>query len=651
MSKPPSHSKRYLSGKSPKAALSGAALGLRRAPCHRLLFVLTGIMVCITTLAFSPALADISNVVRFSCMALMLLLGCLITVYNKNIPFTIGTVAFALFVLFQAASMFWSTNRAEALFEVGKWVMVFFTVLFSYNLFRQYPARSVMMMVYVSAAVFVISFAVALVQIVEIGDLSRANRYGIVSLFTHKGTYSMMMLLTMAFPVVSLCLHVRKIRMLSVVVIIVQTVVLFFLQARAAWLAGMATVGMLLLLWPLKIRKVKTQWRLVSVFVIAWLIAVVVVGGSRYFAHLQLPGPDQRGGVMSNASIYERQSLWRMTFRMIDEKPLAGCGAGNWKVCYPSVSVCDVFSIDMLDYQFIRPHNDYLRILSETGYVSLALILLALSSLIVNAAITAGSRLRYGKLAKTSVAFFVGVLVFAVFDFPLDRMELLLWVSILCGAIMVFSRDEVQVRNSIVFRLVSGMMLVLVFFVGACHWRSELYYSEIVKNIHRGKWRTVEQLSNNAYNSFCNLSPMAVPYAYYESMAREYQRKPAIETFRIALQESPYNKKILTDLGRLEYVENHDVKQAIAYLEEAIRISPAYSYAYFNLAQVYIQEKQYQKALEVLNSMDLEYKHQQMWKMVWHYHQDETGNYYVHDAVPAEKNYRDRMVEQIEALL
>lgn len=613
---------------------------------QRLLFVLTGLMICVTTLSFSPALADISNVVRFSCMAFVLMLGCLFSVYSKQVPVTLGTVAFALFVLFQAVSMLWAVNRAEALFDVSKWVMALFVILFSYNLFRRYPAKSVVMMVYVSAIVCVVSLEVAIIQVIRIGDFYRANSYSIVSLFTHKGTYSMLMLLTMVFPIMGMRLGLRKIRFVSIFVILIQIGILLFLQARAVWMAGIASLLIMLLLWPLRCGNVKPQWRMVCTLILAIVMAFVLLGGSRYFANLQLPGPDQRGGMLSNASIYERQSLWRMTFRMIDKRPFTGCGAGNWKVCYPEVSVRDVFSIDMLDYQFVRPHNDYLRVLSETGYVSLALLMLALSSLIVNAVIAAGSRLRYGKMAGTAVAFFIGVIVFAIFDFPFDRMELLLWILIMCGAIISFANPGRQIRNKRVLNSVGGILMAFVLFVGLNHWRSESYYPEIVNHIHRAKWKEVERLSEEARTLFCNLTPKAVPYAYYEAMAQEYMHKPALEAYRTALHDSPFNKKILNDLGRLEYLVNHDMETATSYLREAIRISPGYSYAYFNLAQVYLQENQKEKAAEVLQQLDLEYKQRQMEKMVWHYHQGETANYYVHDAVPAEIAYKEHLLEQ-----
>ena len=94
-----SQSKHQFNKKIPKKAPARTFFGLHRLLRQRALFVLTGLMICVTTLAFSPVLADISNVVRFSCMAFVLMLGCLFSVFCKQVPVTLGTVAFALFVL------------------------------------------------------------------------------------------------------------------------------------------------------------------------------------------------------------------------------------------------------------------------------------------------------------------------------------------------------------------------------------------------------------------------------------------------------------------------------------------------------------------------------------------------------------------------
>ena len=50
----------------------------------------------------------------------------------------------------------------------------------------------------------------------------------------------------------------------------------------------------------------------------------------------------------------------------------------------------------------------------------------------------------------------------------------------------------------------------------------------------------------------------------------------------------------------LKYKIKQNTDTAILFLQKAIKISPAYSYAYFNLAQLYIYEHEWQKAIEVL---------------------------------------------------
>ena len=156
---------------------------------HRLVF---GIMVCLATLAFSPQLADMSNIVRFTYSALALLVALIfVRQYLKNnFPITIGFIAFTLFVLLQAVSILWAPNKAEAVFEVTKWIIVFASFLYIYSFSQHKPAHFVAMMAQVSGIIFIISLAVAVFQMSQLGDFSWSSRYAITSLFTHKGILS-----------------------------------------------------------------------------------------------------------------------------------------------------------------------------------------------------------------------------------------------------------------------------------------------------------------------------------------------------------------------------------------------------------------------------------------------------------------------------
>ena len=610
---------------------------------HRLVF---GIMVCLATLAFSPQLADMSNIVRFTYSALALLVALIfVRQYLKNnFPITIGFIAFVLFVLLQAASILWAPNKAEAVFEVAKWIIVVATLLVTYSFARYKPAHFIVMLAQVSEVIFVISLAIALLQMAQLGDFSWSSRYAVTSLFTHKGTYSMMILLTMAFPLLRLRLHPSKsIKAVYIVLLTLQIGMILFLQARATLLAAIAVVIVL------AINRFRLPYKWYTVVGATFLFCVTLIGGARFFSQYELNEPGQEGGLRAGASIYERQALWRMTFRMVDEKPILGCGTGNWKVCYPSVGTGDVFSINTLDYNFTRPHNDYLRLLSETGYVGLILMMTAIVALLIRVLST--SKNRQGKIARMLVAFIVGAMVFAIFDFPTDRMEILIWITILCATATALSLPKSATKQAAKHRVLYLLMFVFLLFsafIGISRWCSERNYGLIVAAIHNRQWKEVENYCSEARTMWCNLTALGMPLAYYEAMAREYQHKPAIETFRIALNDSPWCKQVLTDLGRLEYTLNHDIDTAVALLRKAMAISPAYSYAYLNLAQLYVHEQEWQKAIEVLDMLDLDKKEDELRRMTWHYHQGETADYYTNRLVPTERKTVEDIRNSIE---
>lgn len=612
---------------------------------QRLVF---GFMVCLSTLSFSPQLADMSNIVRFTFTAIAVLIALIFgrQYIKNNLPITIGTVAFTLFVALQMVSILWAPNKAEAVFEVAKWAIVFVTLLFTYSFARQKPAHFITMMAVVSGVIFIISLIFAIYQMSQLGDFSWSSRYAITSLFTHKGTYSIMIFLSMVFPLLRLRLRPSlTTKVFYIILLATQIGMILFLQARATWVAMAATIIALTIIGF----RISYKWYYVVATTL--IFCVVLVGGLRLFCQYELNEPGQEGGLRASASIHERHGLWKMTFRMVDEQPILGCGTGNWKVCYPSAGTYDIFSINTLDYNFSRPHNDYLRILSETGYIGLTLIITSLISLLLRALST--KRNRYGKLARLTIAFIIGIMGFTVFDFPIDRMEIFIWITLICATAATLSLPKhinKQIKRYETLYFVSVIIITLSLFIGITRWRSESHYVDIVTSIRNRQWKEVEMHCNKARTSWYNLTPLGMPIAYYEGMALEYQNKPAIETFHSALKASPWCKQVLTDLGRLEYKIKQNTDTAILFLQKAIKISPAYSYAYFNLAQLYIYEHEWQKAIEVLDMLDLDKKEHELKRMTWHYHHGETADYYINKLVTTERKTMHRIRKQAETM-
>lgn len=122
-------------------------------------------------------------------------------------------------------------------------------------------------------------------------------------------------------------------------------------------------------------------------------VALVVLGSVAYFATLapasavdRVLHPDRGGGS-------GREDLWRVGWRMVEDKPVHGVGAGNFPersidyLLRPGATERDTFIVDEKKVA----HNVYLTVLSELGAVGLTLFLLAIV-LCLRAALRAARR-------------------------------------------------------------------------------------------------------------------------------------------------------------------------------------------------------------------------------------------------------------------
>ena len=621
-----------------------------------------------STLVFDHSIGDISNTPRMMCWAVLLagVVCCAMAMPTRRRKGEIGLrglnkgeiltfVSMLCFVVWQFLSVLWAVNRAEALCAAARWLLAAMTGCVTFELVGRCPVRGVVLLARCSAIVTLLALSAAVWQLFSIPDFSWSNRYAVVSLFTHKGTFAMLLVLLAVFPAMRLGLKIRRGRWFYVVLLLVLLLVECFLQSRAVLVALVAGVGCwILLAWLSKrafVRRIAecgSRCKLVVAVAVALLIACIPVAGAAVISNGSVEVEQDAGGIRSSVSICERRALWQMTFRMVERKPIAGCGAGNWKVCHPEVSVRDVFSIDALDFRFVRPHNEYLAILSETGCVGLLLLSLALAGVAVAAVggVCRGGRRR--RLLLPGLAGLCGVAAFAFFDFPFERMELLLWISVFVGGVCALSakgRAPISYKGKRYFGVVVIGLSLLVAVLAWGHWRSERCLGDIVNGIHTMKWRLVEKRAREAQTPFATLASDGVPFAYYEAMACEYQRKPALAVFRKAMHDSPYDKQVLNDVARVLYTERHEVDSAAVLLEQAIYISPDYSRSYFNLAQMYLFENRPEEAAKVLHSLDLDKKRSRMEKNIWFFLPVKDAEYYFKSLLPAEQNMRDRLLQ------
>ena len=328
---------------------------------NTIIWYILGSMILLVTLAYSMRLIDASNIVRYTLMAAFLSLICVGMALKKkrtNIPITFGLVSFSIFVIIQGLSMIWAPNFAESLFDVSRWIMILLTIIISYIAFKRKPVHTICMLSVVSAIAFLISTLVAFKQMVDINSLSWSDRYGIVSLFTHKGTYSMMLLIMASFPIMRLRLKIKRGKNMYRILLGGIFLMLLLLQSRAILVAIVAILFVFVVLRVLKLKA--TSWKIImpAKILMSVVVCVVLLCGCRWFAKRMTIEINNSPDIRSNTTIVERQMLWSNTFDLVDRSPILGCGAGNWKICYPETSVGNIFSVVILDRVFIRPHNE-----------------------------------------------------------------------------------------------------------------------------------------------------------------------------------------------------------------------------------------------------------------------------------------------------
>ena len=123
-------------------------------------------------------------------------------------------------------------------------------------------------------------------------------------------------------------------------------------------------------------------------------------------------------------STLERIDLWEKSVDIYRDHPFRGVGAGNWKVVLPSYGTDGLRSEEGV-INFVRPHNDFLSILSETGIFGFLFYLAFFVSLFYYI-----YRIVKSKASKDDKVFIlfmmaglIAYLIISLLSFPKERVE------------------------------------------------------------------------------------------------------------------------------------------------------------------------------------------------------------------------------------
>ncbi|MES2132970.1 MAG: O-antigen ligase family protein [Bacteroidota bacterium] len=577
-------------------------------------FFLIGIIV--SSLVVSPYVIDFTLISRFITLSVMLFLTVFV-MYRQGLSFTLKLdlplFSYMAYTLFCCCSILWATNTAESIFENSKLLLsliVFLLTVFSLKLF---PAQFFIGILKFSVVLFLIEFTVGIIQFTDIEHLEKSTLYELTGLNGHKNLFSSFLLLNLFFLINAIFKLSKPWKIAAGICIILNLCVILFLKTKAVWIGISISIVIFMIISVsiTALKKIKFKVNMYAIIAGILIIAnvfflktlpVIINKGIEYNKEVNAPDTKTIRPELDD----ERLVLWKKTYHVIHQHLIKGVGIGNWQIHYPDATLANLWRAEDLNYTFQRPHNDFLWILSETGLIGFNLFLLFIVSIIfllfkAAANITHNKQLRYEVIL--CAAMIAGYFSASFFDFPKERIEHLMWLSILLGysyylITQHFTLNSFRdlILNKNVY-MITGCILFFITGIGLIRYKGEFYLRKMYHYKNQAQYIKVIETCKQATGFAYTIDPTSVPISWYSGNAQAAQGNygAAIEDFKTAYRLNPYNRNVLNDLASA-YAFNNNMNLAKKYYEESARISPRFDDPKLNLAALYMKEGNYKMA-------------------------------------------------------
>lgn len=560
---------------------------------------------------------------RFVFASFCLLALFVYTAYSHKIyriPKSNIIYSYSAFIVLSGLSIIWSTNWGEAVFQECLYAMGFMVFMAFFNLMTDYYQNTKKMLWISSAIILIIYLAYAIIQIANIQDISFVRLYEVSGINTHKNHLAAMLFLLSSFLLTAIPEINHKYLKLAILTIIgVSLFLIVFLKSRAVILGLVISVVVFFVVLYIHNKQsfYSHRIKITAVFICIVLSFLFIIVLLRYITSLQTPIPYEKSntqiGIASTSSLIERFILWNKTYYIVDKNPILGCGTGNWQICFPEAGLNGLHQADYWNVNFTKPHNEYLGVLVENGYVGLALYLTFICSLLVRAgfAIIETEDTKEFLFGAIIVSVACGSGVNAMFDFHNSRIEHLVWMAIIYAILMRFITTRNKDMKIIIINRNGNHFFVtlsiLMTMVGIIRFIGEYETVKMQQALYYQDWNNVELYSKKSLSKFYSVDPVGMPISWYHGQSLKAMGNPqSTLSFRQAFKAAPFCKENLNDLGVDEYYTMGNPEKAIKLLYKVMHISPHYIYPYLNLTAIYIGENNLCKAKEVIEMVDFD---------------------------------------------
>ncbi len=569
------------------------------------------IFVLLLPLVYTPFTLDPALMARFAVWAIALSGFFIWLKFSDNqlldyLDFSIlNRLIFPLLLawfLIAGTSVFVAVNVSEAIVEWIKIVpFILFialgSILFSQDKHAKYTiSRIVIVFALIQSLIGISQLIIVLLN----ADLSHTLSYYINGLSAHRNLFSQILLFSLPFTVHGIIAFKSKWRILAIIASVTTFMLIVVLLTKSVWMAVILSSVSVFVFFLNYFRFFDLKLRVFRKIAIAFVsfVALVVLSVFIYVQFDSWETIDKQADWIRNyrfGSSLERIDLWQKSVDIYRDYPMRGVGAGNWKIVLPSYGTDGLRSEEGV-VNFVRPHNDFLSVLSETGIFGFLLYLGFFVSLFYYI-----YKIVKSKAPKEDKVFslfmltgLISYLIISLLSFPKERVEHSIFLALYTIFIVTDYHRIFPLQNENYFKR-KKIYYVLVFFflgfaiiIGIARSLSEYHLKKALNYRANQDWSQVIDECDKAENIFTKLDNTSIPIAWYKASAlfNSGKHNQAFNEFKRAYSYNPNNIHVLNNLASAyELKGNHD--KAIELYKRAINTSSSFEDASINLCAVY----------------------------------------------------------------
>jgi len=446
----------------------------------------------------------------------------------------------------------------------------------------------------------------------------RPTIYKVEGRMSHKNEFSNALMLLIPFLVYGIYKLKTLGKFLCGIALTTTLILIILLKTRAVWLGILGSIYMMAVVGLVYYKKLGIKPIVRNV--VGGALLVLTAGLLTIFL-MGNPGDDFsfRGRIFSmldtqsNHNIH-RLNMWKATILMARES-FFGVGPGIWRLEYMTY-IPDMFQ-EIEQTNWGRPHNDYLWVWAEKGYLAAITFLGIFAGLLWMAFRVVGSAAADFDRKVMALLLLGGVVSYmtiAFFSFPIERINHIVFLGLMGGGITSLYQ---QIQPRIGQPKFANLLVVpfaLFFGFGAYYgYRAVEQEKHIKRSVIAQKSGRYMDSIKEAELSRNSLRPVDManrPAEDYIALAYERLEMPneALEAVNKGLEYHPTSVQMLNRKGRYHYLRG-EYKESAEAGHRALAIIPRSKTMGYNLAAVHIQMGEHEKALELLKGIPNYKKH------------------------------------------